>query len=89
MYRTCKKVILSELGGYVDPSLIGRLGHHTSHQRGETRHSYRIAKATVEDNIPKVIFRYVVSHDYDPIACSEPYPDLCFLIMVDHRFMTA
>jgi hypothetical protein len=55
------------------------------------RHSYMVAnaKATIEENIPKAIFEYMMSREHDFIECVTPLRDLASFIIAIHVFMIA
>jgi hypothetical protein len=48
-----------------------------------------VAKATIEESIPKAIYEYMRSQDHDFIECITPLRDLASFIMIIHDFMIA
>jgi hypothetical protein len=97
--QTIRRVILAGGAGWVDPNFFKRKEYYewncASNQdrqrmRDEARrHSYMVAKATIEDNIPKAIFEYMMLREHDFIECVTPLRDLASFIIAIHDFMIA
>lgn len=54
----------------------------------EHRHSYMLAKATLEHSIPRAIMEEMRKQGYDVFGFEGQYRDLCSLIVVVSTFMT-
>jgi hypothetical protein len=97
--RTIRRVILAGRAGWVDPTFLKRNEYYEwncastqDRQRMRLegqRHSYMVAKATIEENIPKTIFEYMMLREHDFIECVTPLRGLASFVMIIHDFMIA